>query len=154
MPIPWHESRKKNELVLTTFKVAVQTHSRTQNCKWLTEIYHDNPAWVNTKTAEALGIQDGDNIRLKSSVGEIVTKVKVTEGIHPDAIAISNHCGHWEYGNYASGKESPGHRHEPDCAFKWWSEKGVHPNWIIPNRPDPIGGQQCWMDTVVEVEKA
>ncbi|MFQ6102670.1 MAG: molybdopterin-dependent oxidoreductase [Candidatus Glassbacteria bacterium] len=153
MPIPEHE-KMSGKLILTTYKVAVQTHSRTQNCKWLTEIYHDNPAWINTKTARALGIKDGDRIKVTSSAGEIVTKAKVTEGIHPDAIAISNHCGHWEYGEYASGKQSPGHTHEPDCKFKWWDEKGVHPNWIIPNRPDPIGGQQTWMDTVVTVRKA
>jgi hypothetical protein len=30
----------------------------------------------------------------------------------------------------------------------------VHPNWIIPNKPDPINGQQIWMDTVVKVTKA
>jgi hypothetical protein len=30
----------------------------------------------------------------------------------------------------------------------------VHPNWIIPNKPDPINGQQAWMDTVVKVTKA
>jgi hypothetical protein len=34
---------KPDELVLTTYKVAVQIHSRSQNCKWLTEIYHSNP---------------------------------------------------------------------------------------------------------------
>lgn len=31
---------------------------------------------------------------------------------------------------------------------------GVNPNWIIPNSPDPISGQQRFMDTVVTVAKA
>ncbi len=155
MPIPEHEKMNSDQLVLTTYKVNVQTHSRTQNCKWLTEIYHDNPAWINPETAKARGIGDGDKIRIKSSVGEIVTKAKVTDGVHPKVIAISNHCGHWEYGVYASGKESStGHAPETDLKFKWWSDSGVHPNWIIPNSPDPIGGQQRWMDTVVTVSKA
>ncbi len=35
----------------------------------------------------------------------------------------------------------------------WWKSKGAHPNWIIPNKPDPVNGQQCWMDTVVAVAK-
>jgi hypothetical protein len=30
----------------------------------------------------------------------------------------------------------------------------VHPNWIIPNKGDPISGQMLWNDTVVTVEKA
>ncbi|MFQ6083850.1 MAG: molybdopterin-dependent oxidoreductase, partial [Candidatus Aminicenantia bacterium] len=149
LPIPEHEKRKPDELILTTYKVNVQTHSRTQNCKWLTEIYHDNPAWINPKTAAERGIKDGDKIRIKSKIGEIVTKAKVTEGIVPGVIAISFHLGHWEYGEYASGKKTLVHICEPDCQFKWWEETGVNPNWIIPNSPEPIGGQQRWMDTVV-----
>jgi thiosulfate reductase / polysulfide reductase chain A len=35
----------------------------------------------------------------------------------------------------------------------WWKSNGEHPNWIIPNNPDPISGQQRWMDTVVNVSK-
>ncbi len=154
MPIPEHEKMKQNELVLTTYKVNVQTHSRTQNCKWLTEIYHDNPAWINPKTAKKLGIKNGNKIKVKSSVGEIAIKAKVTQGIIPGVIAISFHLGHWQYGEYASGKKSTVHACEPDCHYKWWKEKGVHPNWIIPNSPDPIAGQQRWMDTVVTVKKA
>ncbi|MDH3671798.1 MAG: hypothetical protein OES46_11630 [Gammaproteobacteria bacterium] len=42
---------------------------------------------------------------------------------------------------------------DPQLAFKWWEANGAHPNWIIPNKADPINGQQCWMDTVVEVTK-
>jgi hypothetical protein len=36
-----------DDLVLTTFKVPVQTHSRTQGCKWLTEMHHEKPAWFH-----------------------------------------------------------------------------------------------------------
>ena len=154
IPIPEHQKMKSNELILTTFKVSVQTHSRTQNCKWLSEIYHDNPAWINPKTAAKTGIKDGDKIKIKSNVGEITTKAKVTETIMPGVVAVSHHLGHWAYGEYASGEKTPEHVCEPDCDFKWWKEKGVHPNWVIPNDPDPINGQQRWMDTVVTVRKA
>jgi hypothetical protein len=43
---------------------------------------------------------------------------------------------------------------DPDFKLKTWNTYGVHPNWIIPNRPDPVSGQQAWMDTVVKVTKA
>ncbi|VAX16448.1 hypothetical protein MNBD_NITROSPINAE04-503, partial [hydrothermal vent metagenome] len=43
---------------------------------------------------------------------------------------------------------------DPDLKLKWWKKNGVHPNWIIPNKPDPINGQMRWMDTVVSVTKA
>lgn len=156
LPIPEHQAMKDGELILTTYKVNVQTHSRTQNCKYLSEIYHDNPAWMHPKTAAARGIRDGAKIRVKSKVGEIVTKAKVTEGIHPDVVAISFHRGHWEYGRYASGKAYWWASHHPEDKLNVWQkwDHGMHPNWIILNRPDPIGGQERYMDTVVTVEKA
>lgn len=155
LPVPEHEGMKNGDLHLTTYKVSVQTHSRTQNCKYLSEIYHDNPAWIHPKTAAARGIKDGDQIRVKSQVGEIVTKAKVTEGIHPAVVAISYHCGHWQYGRYASGKMYSFSQDSPEDKLKVWQQwdHGMHPNWAIPNSPDPIGGQQRWMDTVITVEK-
>ena len=153
-PIPEHLKMDKNELILTTYKVAVQIHSRSANCKWLTEIYHDNPAMINSQTAKALGIQSGDKIKVRSIIGEITTKANVTEGVVPGVIAISHHLGHWEYGRYASGKKAPmAGDGDPDLKLKFWDTYGVHPNWIIPNSPDPVSGQQRWMDTVVKVTK-
>jgi len=155
MPIPEHASLDGKKLVLTTFKFVTQTQSRTQNCKYLTEIHHDNPAWLNPETARRFGVADGDRIRIISDTGSIVTRVKLTEGIVPGVIAISHHCGHWQYGRYASGVKSPfGRDDEADLKRIWWAEdRGVHPNWVIPNSPEPIGGQQRWFDTVVSIEK-
>lgn len=150
--IPEHEAMKPDELILTTYKVNVQTHSRTQNCKWLTEIYHDNPAWINPATAKARGIREGNKIKVASQAGEIETVAGVTPCVVPGVIAISHHAGHWEYGRYASGKKSPvGTDDDPELKRKWWKTNGQHPNWVIVNSPDPINGQQRWMDTVVTV---
>jgi anaerobic selenocysteine-containing dehydrogenase len=155
MAIPEHEKMGSGDLILTTYKVPVQIHSRSANCKWLTEIYHDNPAMINPLSAKSLGIKTGDKIRVKSSVGAITTAANVTEAVVPGVVAISHHLGHWEYGRYASGKKVPiGAGDDPDLKLKHWKTYGVHPNWIIPNKPDPINGQQAWMDTVVKVTKA
>lgn len=156
LPVPEHEKMGADDLILTTYKVAVHIHSRSGNCKWLSEIYHENPAMINSRTAARLGIRTGDQIKLKSKSGEIITKAQVVEGLVPGVVAISHHCGHWQYGRYASGKQAPGNGggDERDSRLMWWDSHGVHPNWIISNRPDPIGGQQCWMDTVVSVAKA
>jgi len=152
---PEHEKMAADELILTTYKVAVHTHSRTTNEKWLAELYHDNPAWINPKTAASRGIGDGDAIKVKSAIGEITTKARLTEGIIPGVIAISHHVGRSDSGRYASGNKSPlGHDNDPDLALMWWNTRGVHPNWIIPNSADPISGQQRWMDTVVRVTRA
>ncbi|OGL58617.1 MAG: hypothetical protein A3J27_14670 [Candidatus Tectomicrobia bacterium RIFCSPLOWO2_12_FULL_69_37] len=151
LPITAHKKMGPEDLILTTFKVNAQIHSRSQNCKWLTEIFHSNPAWLNPKTAAARGIKNGDEIRIRSAVGELKTKARLTEGVHPGTVAVSMHCGHWAYGRYASGKTPFPERKDEQI---WWKDNGAHPNWIIPNHPDPISGQLAWMDTVVKVERA
>ncbi|RKZ36703.1 MAG: DMSO reductase, partial [Gammaproteobacteria bacterium] len=154
MAVPEHQGMRDDQLILTTFKVNVHTHSRTMNCRWLSEIYHENPAWINPDTAAIRGIHDGDMVKVRSDVGEIETKAHVTPAVVPGVIAISHHCGHWEYGRYASGKPSPqAQASVPDRDRRWWSDNGVHPNWVIPSSPDPINGQQRWMDTVVTVTR-
>jgi anaerobic selenocysteine-containing dehydrogenase len=156
--IPWHETMKEDEMVLTTFKLNVHKQSRTAAVKWLAEIAHSNPAWINTQTAKKIGVKTGDLIRVESKVGHLVTKAYVTEGIQPKVIAIATAFGHWEYGRLATlrlkDKPAFGGQDDPDLNNVWWDDKGVHPNAIIPVVADPIGGSQGWMDTVVRVTKA
>jgi len=156
--IPWHETMKEDELIMTTFKLNVHKQSRTAAVKWLAEIAHANPVWMNPQTAKKLGVKTGDLVRVESKVGYLVTKAYVTEGIHPKVVAIPTAFGHWEYGRLATLKlkEKPqfGGQDDPDLQNVWWDDKGVHPNIIIPVVADPIGGSQGWMDTVVKVAKA
>jgi anaerobic selenocysteine-containing dehydrogenase len=155
--VPEHAAMGADDLILTTYKVAAHTHSRTSHCKWLSEIYHDNPGWMNPKTAAERGLKDGDKIKVTSALGSITTHVHVTEGIVPGIIAISYHVGREFSGRYGSGKADPFPgvvEDDPDFKNKTWDRYGVHPNYIIPNSSDPITGQQRWMDTVVKVEKA
>jgi anaerobic selenocysteine-containing dehydrogenase len=160
IPNPRHRNLKPDELILTTFKKVVHTQSASQNLKWLQEIDHDNPAWINSKTAERLGIKSGDLIRITSPIGYMVTKALVLEGVHPDIIAVAHHAGHWHFGRYAEGKK--GYKKDwtrddvvdPDSKLIWWEDVGVHPNKIIPVYTDPVGGSNGWFDTVVKVEPA
>jgi anaerobic selenocysteine-containing dehydrogenase len=158
IPNPGHRNLRDNELILTTFKKVMHTQSASQNLKWLQEIDHDNPAWINSATARKLGLRDGDLVRVTSPIGYMVTKVHVTEGIRPECIAIAHHAGHWHFGRYAEGKR--GYRRDwsreddPDSELIWWEDVGVHPNKIIPVYTDPVGGSQGWFDTIVRVEPA
>lgn len=151
--------KKPDELVLTTYKVNVHTQSRTAGIKYLAELYHKNPAWINPKTAQKRGIADGDLIRVTSKVGHMVTRAHVTEGIHPEVIAISTACGHPAYGRLAQLKHKGAAADwmqggDPDITNNvWWDDRGVHPNPIISLSVDPIGGSQGWYDTVVTVSK-
>ncbi len=152
-PIAEHRQLKEEEFILTTFQWNVHTHFSTANCKWLAEIIHDNPAWINSRVAEERGIKDGDAIRVTSRLGSIVTRAYVTQGIHPQVIAISDSCGHWQSGRVAQAR--PFRSPDPETMLIWWEKEGngVHPNPIIPPVSDPVGGGQAWMDTVVTIAK-
>jgi anaerobic selenocysteine-containing dehydrogenase len=161
--IPWHKDMQDDELILTTYKINVHKQSRTAAVKWLAEIMHSNPVWMNTLTGRKLGVKTGDLVRVESNVGYLVTKAYVFEGIHPKVVAISTAFGHWAYGRLASGARSKirsekagafGATDDADLQNVWWDDTGVHPNNIIPVVADPIGGSQGWYDTVVKVRKA
>ncbi|MDD5241828.1 MAG: molybdopterin-dependent oxidoreductase [Sulfuricella sp.] len=158
--IPWHETMKDDEMILSTYKYNVHVQSRTASVKWLAEIVHSNPAWMNAETAAKIGVKTGDLVRVESKVGHLVTKAYVNEAIHPKVIAISTGVGHWGYGRLAQLKLKTekggawGAQDDPDLNNVWWEDKGVHPNQIIPVVVDPIGGSQGWYDTIVKVTKA
>ncbi len=156
--IPWHETMKEDEMILSTFKLNVHKQSRTAAVKWLAEIAHSNPAWMNPATAKKLGVKTGDLVRIETRVGHMVTKAYVTEGIHPKVVSIPTAFGHWEYGRLATlklkDKPAYGGTEDPDLQNVWWDDRGVHPNDIIPVVADPIGGSQGWYDTVAKVTKA
>ena len=159
--IPWLKDLKDDEMVLTTYKINVHKQSRTAAVKWLAEIMHSNPVWMNTETGKRLGVKTGDLVRIESKVGYMVTKAYVFEGIHPKVVAIPTAFGHWGYGRLAQLKQRQekggawGGAADPDIDHNvWWDDKGVHPNAIIPVVADPIGGSQGWYDTTVKVTKA
>lgn len=173
--------RKPHQLVLTTFKWNVHTQGRTAPQKYLTEIVHDNPAWINRQTAKRLGVKSGDFVEVTSYrpvsdyqvhnpsevVGKIKVKVVVTEGIHPDVIAISNSMGMNYGGRIAEGRngkpaELPAFAQAEDADMVnhiWWDKRrggagnGFNPNSLIPINPSPLVGNQSWNDTICDVVK-
>lgn len=125
-----HETLADDELIMTSFKWNVHNHGRTMHLKWLAEIVHTNPAWMNPKTAERFGLQDGDWIEIVSyksqmlvaqaphlahgqadesgrfEVDRMRVPIVTMQGIHPRAIAMSNSCGHTQYTRVAQAKKS------------------------------------------------
>lgn len=173
---------KKDELVLTTFKWNVHTQARTGSQKYLTEIVHDNPVWINTQTAKELDLKSGDFIdittyRPKSGfrasqndevVGTMSVKVFVTQGIHPRVLAISNSLG-MNFGGRipkaknAKKKNSPAFSSYEDLNLDgniWWDKSlggtgnGFNPNHVIPINPSPMVGMQAWNDTICKIKKS
>jgi anaerobic selenocysteine-containing dehydrogenase len=63
-------------------------------------------SWVeiNPKTAEALGIKDGDTIEVETPHGSLRAPAVIYPAIRPDTIAMPYGQGHTAYGRYASGR--------------------------------------------------
>ena len=127
-----HQEMDDDHLIMTSFKWNVHNHGRTMNLKWLAEIVHTNPAWLNPATAEKFGLKDGDWIELTGYFSKMLEEVSphlesdhyekdeagrkiagvmrvpivTMPGIHPRAIAMSNSCGHWEYTSVAQAKKA------------------------------------------------
>jgi len=152
--IPDHIDMRDDQLILTTFKVNVQAMSNTGNGGWLNEILHINPLWINPRTAAARGIAEGDAVTVKSRIGNVAAVAMVTPTVAPGVVALASHLGRWQGGRYAAGKRAPfAADDDHHDQYQWWPAGGVHANWIIPDSPEPVSGQQCWMDTVVTVAR-
>jgi anaerobic selenocysteine-containing dehydrogenase len=161
-------------VLISTFRLPVHIHTRSANAKWLNEIAHSNPLWVNPVDAAGLGVRTGDLVRVETEIGHFVVKAWVTEGIRPAVVACSHHMGRWKLqdsqqgaatatanlehdgSNWHLGRTNgarPYPSDDPDSSRIWWPDVGVHQNLTFPVHPDPISGQHCWHQAV-RVRKA
>lgn len=163
-------------LLLPTFRLPTLVHTRSGNAKWLYEISHRNPLWINPEDAARFGVVTGDLLKVHTEIGYFIDKVWVTEGIRPGVIACSHHLGRWRLREETGGEKwstalvdlrqvGPGrwmmrqiHGVRPfasadkDSARVWWQDAGVHQNLAFPVQPDPISGAHCWHQKV-RIEK-
>ena len=156
-------------VLISTFRVPVQIHTRSANAKWLDEIAHTNPLWIHPSHASRIGVATGDLVRVETEIGWYVVRAWVTEGIRPGVVACSHHMGRWKLGAEGQrqmmatvtlrrdGDRRALHRErgvepyassDPDTARIWWTDAGVHQNLAFPVQPDPISGQHCWHQAV------
>jgi anaerobic selenocysteine-containing dehydrogenase len=151
-PIPGHGDLK-GKFVLVTVEPNVMG-SRIGNFRWLAEIKHQNPVWLNKDVAKQLHIEEGDRIKISTKIGSFVTDARLTFGIHPRVVAIERNLGHWGYGHIARAKRFKSK--DPNTNLVWWEKEGngISPNHIISGNSDPIGGGEAWNDTLVIISKA
>lgn len=87
------------DLLIVNFKVPFQTFSITAENPFIDEISRANPytynAMMNSRTAAAKGLRDGDRIRIESRYGVEEATLRVTELIHPECLGIPGMFGHW-----------------------------------------------------------
>ena len=169
---------EKGEMILLpNFRLPTLIHTRSANAKWLYEISHKNPIWMNPDDAKRIGVDTGDLARVDTEIGYFIDSVWVTEGIKPGVIAISHHLGRWRLqedkgvsrgssnlvelnddgkGGFrlrvlhgATAWESS----DPDTSRIWWSDVGVTQNLTHAVHPDPVSGVHCWLQKA-KVRKA
>jgi len=81
--------------LIPTFRIPTLIHTRSGNAKWLYEIAHNNPVWMNPIDARKLDSDTGDLVKLHTDIGYFVNRLWVTEGIKPGVVACSHHMGRW-----------------------------------------------------------
>jgi hypothetical protein len=156
-------------VLIPTFRLPVQIHTRSANAKWLDEIAHTNPLWVHPSDADRIDVRTGDLVRVTTEIGHFVVKAWVTEGIRPGVVACSHHMGRWKLEGQGqrqlmttvglahheqqwrlSRKKNVGPYSSPDADTQriWWTDAGVHQNITFPVHPDPISGMHCWHQAV------
>lgn len=152
MPISAHEKLKEGELILTVHKNNVLTW-RLANAKWIAEIIHENPLWINPLTAQSLGLSNGERVKVSSAVGNFIVKIRFSQGVHPQVLALSEGLGHWSLGNIAQARKVK--TNDFDTHLLWWEKEGngVNPNKVILLNFDPLAGGVGWNDTKVTLTK-
>ena len=156
-------------VLISTFRLPMQIHTRSANAKWLNEIAHTNPLWIHTTHAAELNLATGDLVRVETETGYFVVRAWVTEGIKPGIVACSHHMGRWkladegerqmmatvaldhEGNSWGLRRErgvGPYESSDRDTTRIWWTDVGVHQNLTFPVHPDPISGMHCWHQAV------
>jgi len=112
-PMPtWHQEEVEDPPTgyyrLLFGRAPVHTFGRTTNNRLLSEVFDENPVWVNTAVARQWGLRDGERVYLTNQDGVRSTfsaPVKVTERIHPDAVYLVHGYGHTAKGlKFAYGR--------------------------------------------------
>jgi anaerobic selenocysteine-containing dehydrogenase len=129
---PEMTSSPEYDMYVCNWKTSLMRHGTgdTQQNAWLAEIRDADPyelyIWINTKTAESKGFQNGDEVCLESKHGKAHGKLKLTELIHPEVLGVP--------GCYGSGTAMM----SPEA------KKGTHYNRLLSGEEetniDPISG--------------
>ncbi len=87
------EDLEEYDLVAGYFKTAQTTFEDLANIPWVVEVAKNRPdissVWINTETATKRGIKTGDRIKITSKYASVEGIAWLTEGIHPEAIMVS-----------------------------------------------------------------
>ncbi|MDR3563398.1 MAG: molybdopterin-dependent oxidoreductase [Negativicutes bacterium] len=108
-------------------KSRFRTGSMLANVPVLMDMQKENKIQINAQDASALGLSDGERVKVITPTAEVIGKVKVRNGIARGTIGVTYSFGHWQYGaqHYSvDGKEVAG-QHERGGGFAF-NPLGMH----------------------------
>lgn len=105
-----HGGKNDYPFVFVDSKSHLAREGRSSNCSWFQEFKDVDPGdikWgdcikLNPADATALGLQDGDQVRVISTTGEVVTTLKTWNALRPGTVHKTYGQGHWAMGNVAA----------------------------------------------------
>lgn len=96
---------------------------------------------INPRTAEELGIKNGDQVWVESTHGKVQTTVRLYEGLWPNAVYLPPGMGHRTLVKWGRGSDD-----------NW--QVGVNTNRLAEFTSEPISGQAVFTPTRVRIYKA
>ncbi len=159
-------------ILLPIFRLPTLIHTRSGNAKYLYEISHGHPLWINPADADALGFDTGEMVRITTDIGWFVMRAWRTQGIRPGVVAASHHMGRWRLEDDKGNERwssalvnidrlgegqwrlrqrkgiEPFESDDPDSSRIWWKDPGVNQNLAFPVHPDPVSGMHAWHQRV------
>ena len=134
--------KEKYPLLLLPYQSLMVIENGSQNYPWAQEIFlpmhgigWETPVDINSETAKALKLKNGQLVWIESPFQKIRARIKFSEGIHPEAAAIPLGQGHYSYG-------------------KWQKGIGVNPDDLIGVDYDGLSGQSVFFTTRVKIYPA
>ncbi|MCC6609886.1 MAG: molybdopterin-dependent oxidoreductase [Burkholderiales bacterium] len=137
-PCPSYHALQGGEydLIAVNFKFPFSYGTYGNENPWIDEICEATGAYsilLNKAVGREKGIGNGDTVWLESPVCKVRAKVKLTECIHPEAVGVGGHFGHWSPGMPVS------------------RGKGVNFNSLLPTDLDHIDLISTALDHCVQV---
>jgi anaerobic selenocysteine-containing dehydrogenase len=131
------EDATQYDLYAVPFKLPFLGLSLAAENPWLSDLGERHPyafrLLMHRRAANARGIREGDEVVVTSRAASVTGGVHLTEGIHPDTVAIVGISGHWAKGMPAA------------------RGRGLHFNSLVPFDLDNVDKLSSAFDSKVKV---
>lgn len=135
-PAKIHGDENEFPFIFIDSKSRLNREGRSQNLREYYEFLKVDPGStshldevrINPADADKLGLKDGDKVRVISPEKEVVSQVRLWEGLRPGTLNHTFGWGHWAYGRVAAADYA---KHVP---------RGFNNNEVLPADYDRLSG--------------